>query len=324
MNDVLCSLWVATILAGCLPPTGERKIPVEYITERVMEVKGWDVGCDNLGKCVAITAVPPHKAKMNGIRGALRIELDHPEGLAAGITIIPLDFEQRLPDVKPSEAEAEKILETLRDGDEFLIWVEDGMGYRYYVPGKDFAEVQGLYQEWLAKVPARWAQQEAIMPAKGIRLSNFRSPLLSEKQLADCQAANKGNVSAAWDIGNQLRLYEYACSEKGSFYPETLWFTQNRQNGKLSPIGIAEAVGPKEDGKAAGLYSAYFEESLGLLVTSKVGNPSGDCGLSATYAATTSGFVLAQRREARHCVGLFRGDWIRTYRSPAVILPEVW
>lgn len=324
MKDFLCSLWVATMLTGCLPPQGERTIPVQYITERVIQVKGWDVGCDNLGKCVAITAVPPRKAKMNGIRGALRIELDHPDGLAKGITIIPLDFEQRLPDVKPGEAEAEKILEALRDGDEFLIWVDDGMGDRYYLPGQDFREVEALHQEWLANASVRWAQQEAILPTKGVRLSNFRAAVLTEKQLADCKAANKGSIKAAWDIGDQLRLYEYTCSEKGSFYPETLWFTQNKQNGILSPIGIAEAVGPKVEGKAAGLYNAYFDESLGLLVTSKWANLSGDCGQTATYAATPSGFVLAQRREVRHCVGLFRGDWIRTYRSPSVILPEVW
>jgi hypothetical protein len=324
MNFCTYSSVLALILAGCLPPPGQRNIPVEYISERVMEVKGWDVGCDNLGKCVAITAVPPRKAKMNGIRGALRVELDHPDGLAAGITIIPLDFEQRLPDVKPSNTEAERILETLRDGDEFLIWVEDGLKDRYYVPGQDFPDVEALHQLWLAKFPVRWAQQEAILPAKGVRLMNFRSPILTDQQLADCKAADKGSIKAAWDIEGQLRLYEYACSDKGSFHPESLWFTNNRQNGKLVPIGISEAVGPQEDGKAAGLYNAYFEESLGLLVTSKLGNPSGDCGLTATYAATPSGLVIAERREARHCIGLFSGDWIRTYRSPAVILPEYW
>lgn len=324
MNFCTATSILALMLASCLPPRDSREVPPEYIDQRVMEVKGWDLGCDNLGKCVAITALPPRKAKMNGIRGALRIELDHPDGLAAGLTIIPLDFEQRLPDVKPGKAEAERIIETLRDGDEFLIWTEDGLGDRYYVPGQGFAAVEALHQQWLSKAHPRWAEQEAIMPTKGVRLHNFRAPALSKDQLADCKAVNRGMAKAAWDVGTQLRLFEYACSDKGSFYPETLWFTQTKQDGKIVPVGLAEAVGPTTDGKAAGLYNAYFEESLGLLVTRKLANPAGDCGLSATYVATGTGFALAERREARHCLGLFQGDWIRTYRNSAVIMPEVW
>jgi hypothetical protein len=323
MNFCTYTSVIALLLAGCLPPAGERTIPPAYIDQQVMEVEGWDVGCDNLGRCVAVAAVSPRKAKMNGIRGALRVELTHPDGLAAGITIIPLDFEQRLPDVKPTLLEAEKILETLRDGDEFLVWHDDTDETRYYLPAQGFKAVETVYNQYAEKFSARWVEQEAIMPTKGVRLLNYRAPLLTEEQLSDCTSEDKGSLKAAWDVGTQFRLFKYACSPKGAFSPETLWFTQRKQTGKLVPIGLAEAVGPKTDDKAAGLYNAYFEESQGLLVTRKFG-PSDDCGLSATYAATPSGFVLAIRREARHCVGLFTGDWITTYRSSAVIMPDHW
>mgnify|MGYP003553217339 CR=1 FL=1 len=59
MNFCTAMALVALLLAGCLPPKEDRIIPPEHIEQRVMEVKGWDVGCDNHGRCVAIAAVPP-------------------------------------------------------------------------------------------------------------------------------------------------------------------------------------------------------------------------------------------------------------------------
>jgi len=204
-----------------------------------------------------------------------------------------------------------------------MIWHTDGMGTRFYLPGQDFARLEALHGEWLRVNEHRWVEAEAIVPTKGEVLYDFRTPVLSSKQLAECDAVDKGAIRGAWDIGSNLRIYEFTCSPPGRFHAESLWFTLNKQAAEFAPIGIEEAVGPQTGGKAAGLYNARFEASLGLLVTSKfVG--AGDCGLTATYAATPSGFVLAERREARHCVGLLTGDWVRTYRSPSVILPEHW
>lgn len=324
MNFCTFSSIYALLLAGCLPTADQRVIAPEYIEQQVVEVKSWDVGCDNHGECAAITAVPTRKAKMDGIRAALRIELGRMDEPTAGLTIIPLDFEQRLPDVKPTAAQAKEIMAKLRDGRDFIIWFEDqGDGTRYYLPGQNFAAVEELYQQWLGKFPVRWTQEEAIIPTKPVRLHNFRAPVLSADQIAECEAPTKGNVEAAWDLSSQIRLFRYDCSAPDSFYADSLWFLLNKHSGALFAIGIDEATGPKTDGKAAGLHNAYFEASQGLLVTRKTA-ASGDCGLVATYAATPSGFVLAERREARHCIGLFSGDWIRTYRSSAVILPDHW
>jgi hypothetical protein len=324
MNFCAYSSIFALLLAGCLPPPGERIIPPKYIEQRVMEVKNWDVGCDNHGECTAITAVPPRKARMEGVRAALRIELGRMDEPTAGMTIIPLDFEQRLPDVKPTPAQAKEITAKLRDGRDFMIWFEDeGDRTSYYLLGQNFDAVEELYKRWLGKFPVRWTQEEAIIPTKALRLQNFRAPILSGDQIAECEAPSKGDVEAAWDVSSQIRLFKYDCSAPNSFYADSLWFLQDKESGTFSAIGIDEATGPKTDGKAAGLHNPHFEASQGLLVTRKI-SAAGDCGLIATYAATPSGFVLAERREARHCIGLFSGDWIRTYRSSAVILPEHW
>lgn len=325
MNFANWAAVVALLLAGCLPPKEDRIIPPKYINQRVMQVKGWDVGCDNQGQCIAIAAVPPRKAKMDGIRAALRIDLNRLNDPAAGMTIIPLDFEQRLPDVRPSPEQASAIMAKLKDGRDFMIWLQDeGDGTRYYLPGQGFAAVEALHRQWRAEFPVRLMQEEAIKPAKAVRLHDFLAPALTAEQLAECEEPGRGRVEAAWDVGGNLRLFQYACSAVGRFYPDSLWFMLDKPSGRLSPIGIDEATGPKTDGKAAGLHNAYFDENKGLLVTRKYVDASRNCGLSATYAATPSGFVLAVRREARHCVGLLTGDWIQTYRSPAVILPEQW
>ena len=315
---------LALLVAGCLPPMEDRIIPPKYIEQRVMAVKDWDVGCDNHGQCLAIAAVPPRKTKMDGIRAALRVDLGRVDEPDAGLTIIPLDFEQRLPDVKPTPTQAKAILTQLRAGTDFMIWLQDeGDNTRYYFPGQNFAEVEELHQKWTKKYPVRWVQEEAIMPTKAARLHNFRAPNLDAKQVAECDDQAKGSVKAAWDIGATIRLFEYTCSAPGGFHADSLWFLLDKLNGRFSAIGLDEATGPKTEGKAAGLHNAYFDESLGLLVTRKISGTK-DCGLSATYAATPSGFVLAVRHEALHCVGLFTGDWIQTYRSSAVILPEHW
>lgn len=325
MNFCTGMALIALLLVGCLPPKEDRIIPPEYIEQRVMAVKGWDVGCDNLGRCIAIAAVPPRKARMDGIRGALRIELGRLNEPTAGLTIIPLDFEQRLPDVKPTPEQAAAIMAKLRKGSDFMIWLEDqGDGTRYYLPGQNFAAVESLYRQWVNRFPVRWAQQEPVMPVKAERLSNFRAPILTHEQIAECEDPNKGRAEAGWDLDGRLRLFRYACSQSGRFHPESLWFILDKQSGSFSAIGIDEATGPKTDGKSAGLHNAYFDESKGLLVTRKYASAGQDCGLSATYAATPSGFVLAVRSEAQHCIGLFTGDWIQTYRSPAIILPEQW
>jgi hypothetical protein len=323
MNFCAFTSIIALILAGCLPPKGERIIPPRYINQAVMAVEGWDMGCDNLGQCVAIGALPPRKAKMDGIRGALRIAFSNEEGVEPELTIIPLDFEQRLSDVKPTPEQTKALLAELRDGKVFKLIHKDNDGTQYYLPGGDFYMLEDLHQQWLEAYPVRLVQQEPIAPTKAIALTNFRSPILTDVQLAECTAANKGSIEAAWDVGSRLRLLRYACSAKGSFHAETLWFTQDKQNGQFAPIGVDEAVGPPTNGKAAGLYNAYFEPSQGLLVTRKSAG-SDDCGLVAVYAATPSGFVLAERREARHCIGLFGGDWVRTYGSPAIIMPDHW
>lgn len=323
MNFCTYTLIIAMLLAGCLPPKGDRDIPPRFINEAVMEVDGWDMGCDNLGNCIAIGALPPRKAKMEGIRGALRIAFNNAEGQDPELTIIPLDFEQRLPDVKPSPQQADRLLAELRDGRIFMLTYKDGDETVYYLPGRDFPRLEALHRQWLRAYPVRLSQQEPIMPVKGVRLHSFRAPTLTETILAECTSPNKGIVDAAWDVGVGFRLLRYVCSPKGRFSAEMLWFTMDKQNGKLTPIGLDEAVGPKADGKAAGLYHAYFEPTQGLLVTRKSAG-SDDCGLLAVYAATSSGFVLAERREARHCIGLYSGDWVQTYRNPAFIMPEHW
>lgn len=310
----LCSIF----LAGCLPPPGERIIAPVHINECVMPVKGWDVGCDNLGSCVAIAALPPRKVKMDGIRGALRVAFHadrEPE-----LTIIPLDFEKRLSDVVPSPDQTASLLKQLRLGNEFMLWHQESDGSRYYLHGKGFAQVESLQRQWCEKHPVRPIPQELIVRAKAAELGGFVAPASTDGQLAGCKAPNQGSIEAVWEIGGEFYLLRYTCSPKGSFFPETLWLTQDKKSGKLAGIGIDEAVAPKVDDKAAGLYDAHFEPTQGLLVTRK-SNGSPDCGLVAVYAATPSGFVLAERREARQCIGLFERDWIRTYRNPAIVLP---
>jgi hypothetical protein len=323
MNFCAYASIIAMLLAGCLQPGEPPSIEPRVINERVFAMDGWDMGCDNLGNCVAIGALPPRKAKMNGIRGALRITFGNVEGQAPELTIIPLDFEQRLPDVKPSPKQSAALLAELRDARVFMLIHKDTDGTNYYLPGRDFRPLENLHRQWLKAYPVRLVQQEPIMPVKGLALSNFRAPILSDEQLVRCTAADKGRIEAAWDVGTQFRLFRYACSAKVRTHAQTLWFTQDKQSGQFDPVGIAEAVGPATNGKAAGLFDAYFEPSQGLLVTKKSG-ASEDCGLLAVYAATPSGFVLAERRQALNCVGLFGGDWVRTYRDPGVIMPDHW
>ncbi|WP_430443838.1 hypothetical protein [Sphingorhabdus contaminans] len=323
MNFCTYTLVIALLLAGCLPPKGDRDIPPRFINEAVMEVDGWDMGCDNLGNCIAIGALPPRKAKMEGIRGALRIAFNNAEGKDPELTIIPLDFEQRLPDVKPSPRQAALLLSELRNGRLFMLSYKDADDTVYYLPGRDFPRLEALHRQWLGTYQVRLVQQEPIMPEKGTMLHDYRAPALTNTQLAECTAPNKGSVDAAWDVGDRFRLLRYVCSPAGKFNAEMLWFTLDKQGGKLTPIGVDEAIGPKADGKAAGLYNAYFEPTQGLLITRKSAG-SDDCGLLAVYAATSSGFILVERREARNCIGLYRGDWVRTYRNPAVIMPDYW
>jgi hypothetical protein len=316
-----CTFLCAPFLAGCLHAPAERIMVSLDIGERVMAVKGWDVGCDNLGHCVAIRALPPRKVKLDGIRGALRVAFhaDREPDLA----IIPLDFEERLPEVKPSAEQAASLFRQLRLGNEFMLWHQDNDGSRYYLPGKDFAQIESLMRQWREKFSVRLVQQEPIVPTKAIALGGFVTPELTEAQLTGCKAPKKGDIEAVWAVGGEFYLLRYTCSTNGSALPLTLWFTQDKKSGKLEGIGIDEAVGPKINDKAAGLYNAHFEPTQGVLVTRKVYS-SRDCGSVAVYAATPSGFLLAERREARHCIGLFERDWIRAYRNPAIVLPGVW
>jgi hypothetical protein len=316
-----CTFLCALFLAGCPNAPGERIMVSLDISERVMAVKGWDVGCDNLGHCVAISALPPRKVKLDGIRGALRVAFhaDREPDLA----ILPLDFEVRLPDVKPSADQAASLLRQLRIGNEFMLWHQDNDGSRYYLPGKDFAQIESLLRRWRKNFSVPLVQQEPIVPTKAAALGGFVTPELTEAQLTGCKAPNKGDIEAVWAIGGEFYLLRYACSTNGSARPLTLWFTQDKKSGKLVGIGIDEAVGPRINDKAAGLYNAHFEPTQGLLVTRNL-HSSRDCGSVAVYAATPLGFLLAERREARHCIGLFERDWIRTYRNPATVVPGVW
>lgn len=321
MNFCTETSLFALMLAACLPSKSDRVIPPRDINQAVIDVEDWDMGCDNLGVCVAIGARPPRKIKMNGNRGALRITFR--PGKEPELTIIPLDFEQRLPDVTPTASQSAILLKKLRGGHEFMLLHDDADGTRYYLPGEHFDLLEDLYRRWLKAYPVRLVQQEPVIPTKGIELGGFLVPKLSDAQLAECDAPDKGSVEAVWEIGGNYRLFRYACSAKGRFHAEKLWFTMDNGSNKISAIGIKEAVGPKTDGKAAGLYNTYFEPSQGLLVTRKLAG-SDDCGLVAVYAANGSGFTLAERREVRHCVGLFAGDWVRTYRDPSIIMPEHW
>ena len=324
MNFSAFTSVLAVLLAGCLAPLGERVIPPRDIHEAVVAIEGWDLGCDNLGNCVAIAALPPRKNKMVGIRAAIRVDLGRLNEPDAGLTIIPLDSEQRLPDVKPTPTQAKAVITQLRAGTEFMIWLQvDGDRKRYFFPGQNFAEVEQLHQAWTKKYPVRWVEAQTITPTKAVRLSNFTAPILDAKQIAECDDPAKGNVKSAWDIGATIRLFQYACSAPGGLHSDSLWFLLDKPTGRFSAIGLDEATGLQTEGKAAGLHNAYFDDGLGLLVTRKFSGTK-DCGVSATYAATPSGFVLAVRREARHCAGLFIGDWIQTYRSPGVILPDHW
>ncbi len=324
MNFCAVSSILAFILAGCLPPSSERYELPNMIERGVAQIGPWDMGCDNLGRCVAIGAVPPRKVQMDGIRGALRIEFDSPDGMAAGLTVIPMDFEQRLPDVKLSGEMAQMVLIKLRAGEDFLIWVNDIDGSRFYVPGQGFGLLEQTYAQWQSRYPVRVVQQEPIMPSRAVRLANFRAPLLTDRQATDCGSSIDSRIEAAWELNGQTRLLQYRCANEAKFNPVSLWYIQDKRDGTLSPIGLAEAVGELQDGGAAGLVGARFVPEEGLLVTRKLSAPSGDCGAVITYALTPSGFLLAQKSEARHCVGLFSGDWVRTYLNPSVMLPDYW
>lgn len=315
---------LAFLLAACLLPPSERYELPKMIQQGVAQIGPWDMGCDNLGRCVAIGAVPPRKVQMDGMRGALRIEFDHPDGMAAGLTVIPMDFEQRLPDVKLSGDMAEMVLAKLRAGEDFLIWVKDSDGSRYYVPGQGFGLLEQTYAHWQSRYPVRIVQQEPIIPSRAVPLANYRAPLLNNSQAADCGSPQNDGIAAAWDLNGQTRLLQYRCTNEAKFNPVSLWFMQDKRDSTVVPIGLADAVGELQDGGAAGLVDARFEPETGLLVTRKLSAPSGDCGAVIIYALTPSGFLLAHKSEARHCVGLFSGDWVRTYRNPAIILPKLW
>lgn len=314
---------LAFLFAACLPPPSERYELPKMIQQGVAQIGPWDMGCDNLGRCVAVGAVPPRKVQMDGMRGALRIEFDHPDGMAAGLTVIPMDFEQRLPNVKLSGEMAQMVLTKLRAGEDFLIWVKDSDGSRYYVPGQGFDLLEQTYAQWQSRYPVRILKQEPIQPSRAVPLPNFRAPVLTDSQSADC-GSSESSIEAAWDLNRQTRLFQYRCTNEAKFNPVSLWFMQDKRDSTVAPIGLADAVGELQDGGAAGLVGARFEPESGLLVTRKLSAPSGDCGAVITYALTYSGFVLAQKNEVRHCVGLFSGDWVRTYRNPAIILPELW
>jgi Protein of unknown function (DUF1176) len=318
------SSLLAVMLAGCLPPASERYELPKMIQQGVAKIGPWDMGCDNLGRCIAIGAVPPRKVQMDGIRGALRIEFDNPDGMAAGLTVIPMDFEQRLPDVKLSGETAQIVLTKLRAGDDFLIWINDSDGSRYYVPGQGFGLLEQTYAQWQSRYPVRIVQQEPILPSRATPLPNFRAPLLTEGQATDCGSSENSRIEAVWDLIEQSRLLKYRCANEAKFNPISLWYIQDKRNGALAPIGLPEAVGELQEGGAAGLVGARFAPAAGLLVTRKLAAPSGDCGAVITYALTPSGFLLAQKNEARHCVGLFSGDWVRTYADPRIMLPDYW
>jgi hypothetical protein len=324
MNLYALGPLFAFMLAGCLPPASERYELPKMIQQGVAQIGPWDMGCDNNGICVAIGAVPPRKAKMEGMRAALRIEFGHSGGLATGLTLIPMDFEQRLPDVKLSGEMAQMVLTKLRAGEDFLIWIKDSDGSRYYVPGQGFGLLEQTYAQWQSRYPVRIVQQEPIIPSRAVPLSNYRAPLLNDRQATDCGSSIDSPIKAAWDLNGQMRLLQYRCANEAKFNPVSLWYLQDKRNGALAPIGLAEAVGELHDGGAAGLVGARFVPEQGLLVTRKLSAPSGDCGAVITYALTPSGFILVQKNEARHCVGLFSGDWVRTYRDAAFILPDYW
>jgi hypothetical protein len=321
MSFCATPLLLFAVLAGCQSPPVSGAIAASSINQSVIGIADWDMGCDNQGQCMAIGALPPRLAKMNGIRGALRIVFRgdaDPE-----LTIIPLDFEQRLPDVKLNPLVAADLLENLRSGDVYMLWHRDGDGSRYYLPGKNFATLEALYRSWQKAFPITLVQQEPIVPAKAVELGGFVAPTLTDAQLAQCDAPDKGIVEAAWQTGGQFYIFRYRCSTGTGLRPQSLWFTQQVGRRSFDAIGLPEAVGPKTDGKAAGLFNAYFEPTQGVLVTRR-SSGSPDCGRLAVYAATPSGFVPALRHEARRCAGLFPGDWVRTFRNPAVMLPEAW
>lgn len=324
MNMCAFGPLLAFLLAACLPPASERYELPKMIQQGVAKIGPWDMGCDNLGRCVAIGAVPPRKVQMDGMRGALRIEFDHPDGMAAGLTVIPMDFEQRLPDVKLSDEMAQMVLSKLRAGEDFLIWVKDSDGSRYYVPGQGFGLLEQTYGQWRHRYPIKVVQQEPILPSRAVPLSDYRAPVLNSGQAADCGSPENSRIAAVWDVDRQTRLLQYRCTNEAKFNPISLWYIQDKRDGELTPIGLAEAVGELQEGGVAGLVGARFEPETGLLVTRKLSAPLGDCGAVITYALTPSGYVLAQKNEARHCVGLFSGDWVRTYRDAGIILPAYW
>jgi hypothetical protein len=323
MNFCTFGSIFSLIMASCMPPADEQSLMPDFLNERVMPVAGWDMGCDNLGQCVAIGAVPPRKTQMDGIRGALRIAFSNEAMHDPELTIIPLDFEQRLPDVKPSPDGAKVLLQQLRDGNKYMLWYEDTDGSRYYLPARDFGLLTRMHQRWLSAFPVRLVQQEPIAPTLGVERHNFRAPELTDAQMAGCDAPDRGTIEIVWDIGGHFNLLRYACEAKDNLRTEKLWFMQDTQRGTFTPIQLDQGPGRAPERPITGRYGGYFEPTLGLFVMGRSA-ASDDCGLVAVHAATASGFVLAERREAVHCAGLFGGDWVRSYANPAVMLPEHW
>lgn len=309
------------VLGGCLPPQWARKIEPRYFNGHVLPIKNWDLGCDNLGQCVAIGAVPPNASPKTGIRAALRIELTHIDGLAAGMAIIPINTQGNLPEIRPDLMQANEIIEKLRAGNEPIIWFRDGNGMNYSFLGENFVHVESLYHEWQGKFRAQTLEINQGLPARAIELWDFNSPQLPRKRDDFCGEWQNAKIEAAWEFGNNSRLYKYSCEIVGDFNKLSLWFTL-AQRGRLMPIGVEGAIGEKLGDKAAGLFNAHFDETSGLLISRTYANAVPDCGLMAIYAATDAGFVLAQQREARNCFGLSSNNWIQTYRNRAIALPD--
>ena len=73
---------------------------------------------------------------MDGNRAALRIDFSHPQGQAVGLTLIPLDSDQPFSENRLSGGQAQTALAQMRQGKDFLIWIETGDELRFTFRGR--------------------------------------------------------------------------------------------------------------------------------------------------------------------------------------------
>jgi hypothetical protein len=144
------------------------------------------------------------------------------------------------------------------------------------------------------------------------RTAHSRRPSIS------CGHGRKSKITNRYTLHGGSTLWAMGCNEI-SLNTKTFFYYQ-KESPIARPVTLPE---PRLGGMRAGrdgLSNAVFDFDFGVLRAYDFQGPNKDCGTFWVWGWTDSDWHLLERREMTVCKGLDPPDWLRTFKSDAVIV----